>query len=232
MSSSHVSTLARELETTLRLLGELVDELRGREADLKGGRVQEILSELGRRPSLAELPTVMLRVYSEISAALGGIRQTREAIQAHAVQRLHDSHDKLKEVSSTTESATMEMMNGLDRTLALIDDLERQADSASPAPAFNTLRGEVNQMFNHLQFQDITAQQLQGVTHLLIDVESRIDSVAAMFGQAIGEAAPASSESLSYNPDATVKNTAARQAMIDEAFQQRTANCHADGVAS
>ena len=64
----------------------------------------------------------------ELSQVLSGIRLTRETIQSYSVERLRDTHDRLSEVTSTTETAAMQMLNGLDRTLAMIDELERSSE--------------------------------------------------------------------------------------------------------
>ncbi|MEP6572280.1 MAG: hypothetical protein ABJD11_06275 [Gemmatimonadota bacterium] len=227
MNPSQVTELASELESRLNLLNELVSELKSAQPGMVGQeRIGEILAALSGRPDLAELPRVLLRCYSEITEALGGIRLTREAIQAHAVERIRDTHLKLNEVSSTTESATLEMLNTLDRTQALIGSLEKETGaSRSPQGTFDALRAEVNLMFNCLQFQDITAQQLQGVNALLGDVEARIESVAALFDHALGGSGEVSSpaplpkpDETAFNPDASARNTAARQAIIDAAF--------------
>ncbi len=229
MDTRQATALAGELETTLALLQELVGELGRVREDWSGrGRVQEILDTLRRRPDLNALPRVLLAAYTTISDALSGIRLTREAIHTHTVQRLHDSHNKLNEVSSATESATMEMMNGLDRSLAIIAELE-QGKVSDPA-AFDRLRDEVNGMFNHLQFQDITTQQLAGVAQFLDDIELRIAGVVGLFDTALGgpgpedPGAPAArldSRNLAFNPDASLNETEARQAMIDAAFGPR-----------
>lgn len=226
MDTRQATALAGELETTLGLLHDLVGELHRARTDWSGvGRVQELLTTLRSRPDLNALPRVLLAAYTTISDALSGIRLTREAIHTHTVQRLHDSHNKLTEVSSATESATMEMMNGLERSLAIIAELEhgKVADPAS----FDRLRDEVNQMFNHLQFQDITTQQLAGVAQFLDDIELRIAGVVGLFDHALGgpaQADPAAapvhldSRNLAFNPDASVRETEARQALIDAAF--------------
>ncbi len=59
---------------------------------------------------------MLLRAHAEITEILGGIRLTREAIEAHAVERIRETQSKLTDVTSTTESATLELMNGLDRS--------------------------------------------------------------------------------------------------------------------
>jgi chemotaxis regulatin CheY-phosphate phosphatase CheZ len=225
MDTRQATALAGELETTLALLQDLVAELGRVRADWTGvGRVQELLTTLRKRPELNTLPRVLLAAYTAISDALSGIRLTREAIHSHTVQRLHDSHSKLSEVSSATESATMEMMNGLERSLAIIAEI--QTGTCIDPRACDRLRDEVNQMFNHLQFQDITAQQLAGVAQFLDEIELRIAGVVGLFDHALAEPAQKSpgapvridSRSMAFNPDASPAPDAARQAQIDAAF--------------
>jgi len=119
----------------------------------------------------------------------------------------------------------MQLMDGLDRTLGLLDDLER--GEGANADRYATLRGQVNELFAHLQFQDITTQQLHGVVQLLMDVESRVGRVADLFDQAVGGRSVLTPEALTsatgvstlaFNPDATVRDVGTRQAYIDAAF--------------
>ena len=91
--------------------------------------------------------------------------------------------EKLAEVSSHTEAAATKMMDSLDRTLVLIDELSDSGSTGDDSlqQAAETLRSEVNEMFTCLQFQDITAQQLRGAVDLLGNVEERLEGVAKMF---------------------------------------------------
>jgi hypothetical protein len=117
----------------------------------------------------------------------------------------------------------MEMLNGLDRTLAMIDALERSAGGDGTAEMYQALRAEVNQQYSHLQFQDIIAQQLNGVAGVLIEVEQRVQTVAGLFDDILGGQTTLATgvvlDPQSYNPDATMHGTGDRQAMIDEAFR-------------
>lgn len=229
MDAAQVKELATELETTLGLFGELLTELRSqRKAGRGTDRVADLVRQLARRRELAELPAVLLRAHAEISEILGGIRLTRESIHTHAVERIRETSEKLSEVSTTTESATIEMLNGLDRSLELISSLEAQARGTAPSEGFDRLRGQVSALYNHLQFQDITAQQLQGVSAALLDLETRVSAIAALFDSALGSGARAAllrraadlpSTNLAFNPDATMARSHADQAAIDEAFK-------------
>lgn len=229
MDAAQVKALASDLSSTLGLLGQLVTELENhRDQWDQQGRVRELVARLAKQRNLDELPTVLLRAHAEITEILGGIRLTREAIEAHAVERIRETQSKLTDVTSTTESATLELMNGLDRSLELINNLEEQAAGKAAAGGFQALRDQVSALYNHLQFQDITAQQLQGVGHALLDLEVRVAAVAALFDSALRDGTKAeilrkamdgSSAHLAFNPDATMKRSHADQAMIDEAFK-------------
>lgn len=151
---------------------------------------------------------------------LGEVRLSREAMKAYSVHRLRDTHARLDEVTSTTESAATEMLNGLDRALATVDEAQRTGGPAAAA-VFDRLRAEVNELYGHLQFQDIISQQLAGVGALLAEIEARMETVADILDRSATPApampaAPAGA--LTYNPDASARDAAGRQATIDEAF--------------
>jgi hypothetical protein len=91
---------------------------------------------------------------------------------------------------------------------------------------YDSLRGEVNQLYHHLQFQDIIAQQLNGVAGVLIEVEQRVQTVASLFDEAFGGhrndtrvGTGVELDPSSYNPDASMRGAGDRQALIDEAFR-------------
>jgi chemotaxis regulatin CheY-phosphate phosphatase CheZ len=169
---------------------------------------------------LESLPTVMLRIHTQMTEVLSAIRLTREALQAYSAGKLRDTHARLDEVNCTTESAAMEMLNGLDRTLAMIDQLQAApADDAARVGVHHALRAEVNNLYATLQFQDIIAQKLRGVAALLAEVEQRMQTAAAMFDQSAAEkAAQPAGSGPTFNPDATVRNVIERQAMVDHTF--------------
>ncbi len=224
MDAAQVKAFATELETTLGLLGELSRELTRPDSPWPTSpRAAELVARLAGCSSLPELPAVLLRAHAEITGIRGELRLTREALEAHALERIRETKHKLSDVTTTTESATLELMDGLDRAIELIDRLETQSAGTAPADGFQHLRRQVSTLYTHLQFQDITAQQLQGVSHALQDLELRVAGVAALFGDVPAEArAPANpapaSPHLPFNPEATMKRSPADQAMVDAAF--------------
>jgi chemotaxis regulatin CheY-phosphate phosphatase CheZ len=217
-------TAPQELADTLALLTELIGEIQTRGfTGEPGARVRRLVQALRSRPQLVGLPGAVLTAYNEIAEALHGIRLTRQTIQAHALDRLRHTAEKLSEVTATTESAATEILNGLDRSLAALDRLDGEADERRSAAAA-ALRAELNQLFGHLQFQDITSQQLRGVMQLLAEVEERITRVAELLDHSLnpGTAAPprpqAAGDPQSYNPDATALDVTRRQKEADITF--------------
>ncbi len=219
-------TLRDDLDATLQVLTRLIGEIQetGLADASAQARIQDLVEAVRARPHLATLPGALFKVYTEVAAALTGIRITREAIQHHALDQLRDTQSRLSQVSNATESAAMEMLNGLDRTLGLLDGLET-AGNAAHAATVATLREEVNQLFGHLQFQDIITQQLRGVMALLTDLEGRIATVADLLDQSLvgpieaRAQAPKGEGAVDYNPDAKWERGSARQAEVDAAFR-------------
>jgi chemotaxis regulatin CheY-phosphate phosphatase CheZ len=219
--------LGQELQASLESLHRLFLEIEAAGPGDTAAQIRLTVDALRRRPNLATLPSLLLRVYTELTVALSGIRVTRETIQMHSVERLRNTHARLNEVSSTTETAAMEMLNGLDRTLAMIDQLEGVTEDRRPShEVCDGLRTEVNQLYGCLQFQDIITQQLHGVAALLVEIEERLESVAALFEEPAADATPvdrptaaAAAGSQAFNPEATMRDTVGRQAMIDETFR-------------
>jgi hypothetical protein len=162
---------------------------------------------------------------SELTRALGGIQRSRQTLARYHVDRLEKGQAKLSEVSSATESATTALLNGLDRSLGLIDQIA--AAPGRSTPAVEALREETNALYSLLQFQDITTQQLAGVATLLDDIADRVTHALELLdrGQlAAGAAAPTTANhaavgsAAAFNADASFQNLEARQADIDQTF--------------
>ncbi len=227
MPRNSLETLGRDLERTLQLLEELIAKAGGN-PDGTAGEVYRLAAALAARPRLQVLPKVLLKAYQEVSCALGGVRQSRQLIASRTMERLRHTHARLEEVASATESATTAILDGLDRTKILVDQLEEAFGDGGPdacpgarhLPA--ALRDEVNYLFSCLQFQDITAQQLQALSDVLLDVEQRLAAVMRLLelpGQVTDEGLPAvestGPRSDLYDLKATLHHASERQALAD-----------------
>ncbi len=221
-----------ELAESLEFLSDVLHQLRDLEPTAPvPAPLGELAGFLRERPHLSDLPDVVLRAHQEISVALTGIRLTRETIESHALGRLRDTNSRLSEVSSTTESATLQILDGLDGAIDRIDALQERVATPADSAELDHLRRDVNALFSHLQFQDITSQQLRGVGQFLEDLEHRMSRVVVLLdysmvgapgGQVtldcgLGAPAPAT-----FDPAASLRDVGPRQAEIDRTLAARS----------
>lgn len=175
-------------------------------------------------PELSGLQSLVSHAYCMISGMLDRLRESQSLLQDTAIQKLQDTSAKLHEVTSATESAATDIMDGLDRTLALIDRLE--TGETAPGAVTSDLRDEIFGVMNHLQFQDITAQQLQHAASLLLEMETQMEAFKQLFDPSshglriTGSSVPQGREltwagPVTFDPAATTLNAEQRQALVD-----------------
>lgn len=210
----HANELLLDSEASLRLVDTVLAEIGEPAAPTPAVAVAE---------GLAALPQVLLRAYGEINNALLALRQSRGVLEATAVEKLHLTNEKLREVSSATEVAATDIMDGIDRAIAMVDELETPADPERHAEIRNGLRDELFGVMSHLQFQDITTQQLSHASSTLVEMESRLVQLARMFdpgqlGIELPAHVPTTAIGVAYDPGATTQDADSRQAMADAIF--------------
>lgn len=230
--------LLLESEETLRQVRSVLDDL-GTKADDGFGEVDRMVADLEDRPSsLQDLMRVLTRTYAEIVEVIDSLRKSRGLLEQAAMERLQRTHAKLAEVTSATEVAAVGMLDGLDRALVLVDQLEAADQHDEPEsggePEKKTelrseLREELHQLMNLLQFQDITAQQLGYASGVLLDIEERMVRLAKVFdlrGLGFEEDDPAEKRDHCHveqakgtcDPEASTFEADTRQALADEIF--------------
>jgi hypothetical protein len=216
MGNSRAQAVLYESEAALRLVDQELHDLH--EMSREEYRVN---------PSgLADLPAILERANAGILSVLTRIRESREALQRSTVENLHLTHEKLREVNSATEDAAIDIMDACDRATGLVDELD--AIDAQPVPdrakagaLRSTLRDELFLMMGALQFQDITAQQLNHASAVLVEMEQRLLEVSKLFDTT---GAPASTTARgrmpneTFDPNATTRDAEGRQALADEIF--------------
>jgi hypothetical protein len=150
------------------------------------------LNEPAPTPPVSSLPNILMRTTREITSVLNSLYRSRAFLEQAAVPRLRKTHLSLEEVSSATESATLDLLEGLDRTLFLIDEIGRRMvspENHDDVVLHNELREEVHRLVASLQFQDLVAQQIGIATRVLQDTERRMIAMVrqyeiAFFGEA------------------------------------------------
>lgn len=215
MTSSRAHEVLYESEATLRLVDHELHELRSSPDPM-------------RQPGLSDLPAILERANSQILNVLSRLRETRAALQNSAMEKLQSTHDKLKEVTSATEDAAINIMDACDRASQMVDELDAidsapEPDRAKGAEIRGTLRDEIFMMMGALQFQDITTQQLNHASSVLVEMEQRLLDVAKLF-DANGDASELMGraydvvDTSTFDPNATTQNAEGRQALADEIF--------------
>ena len=170
----------------------------------------------------ADVPELLTRASLIINKMLESLRAGQQVLQRSAVEKLHHTNTKLHEISSATESATTDIMDGLDRAFLLVDKLDGDDVGPRGAEIGEQLRDELFAVMNHLQFQDITSQQLDHASSIIQDMEHYLDEFVVLFdlptiGAIAGQAPLAArTEPRPYDPCATTLDAEKRQAMVDE----------------
>jgi chemotaxis regulatin CheY-phosphate phosphatase CheZ len=216
MTSSRAHEVLYESEAALRLVDTQLSSLR----DVRDTPAVPTLS-------LAELPSILEQANAQILNVLARLRESRAALQTTALEKLQTTHEKIREVTSATEDAAINIMDACDRATQMVDELDAIDAEAAPnrekATAIrSTLRDELFLMMGALQFQDITSQQLAHASSVLVDMEQRLLEVARLFdhnvdvtAQFAGRHAP---DEKTYDPNATTRDAEGRQALADQIF--------------
>jgi chemotaxis regulatin CheY-phosphate phosphatase CheZ len=241
MSTRQASELLYDSEAALRLVDSAIEDLRdthdhdAARSATPSAELRELLDASGSL-GLVGLTTVLTRAYGEIVGTLGKLRESRTVLEKTTVEKLQHMHDKLREVSNATEMAATDILNGLERSVAMVDDMDAKAnagDAQGGADLRNKLRDELFALMGCMQFQDITTQQLSYASSVLVEMETRLAELATILdpatlaGGKVGAAAAAASAPApaagpaTFDPNASVENAAARQAVADEIFAPR-----------
>ena len=201
---------------TLRLVDTVLDDLQFTPAPA----AQMALN------GIAEIPQLLLRAYAEINSVLSSLRQSRDVLERTTVEKLQHTHQKLAEVTSATEVAATDILDGLDRALAMVDRLDGEAvagDTEAAAGVRTELRDELFGLMGCLQFQDITSQQLSYAASVLHETEQRLQQLARVFDPQLFGLEPvvekgAAPRLVAFDPAATTADAEHRQALVDEIF--------------
>lgn len=230
--------LLNDSQSTLRQVkGVLTDLVVSDEQD---SNLAAMVLEIESRPEgLAELVKAVVSTYSEIMVVVASLRKSRGLLEEASMKRIKKTGLKLAEVSSATETAATGMLDGLDRALDMVDQLDAAAEDGEsgdrPLGLRADLRDELHQLIGLLQFQDITSQQLGYASSVLSDVEERMLKLSAVFFpdgvvppnlsfDSPGAESGRLNGAETCDPDASTLNSETRQALADEIFTSPAGN--------
>lgn len=223
MTSSRAQEVLYESEAALRLVDhELTSMHDVRHAMDTPVRAIPILS-------LSELPQVLEQANAQILNVLSRLRESRATLQTTALEKLATTHEKIREVTSATEDAAINIMDACDRATQMVDELDtidagETPDREKAGGIRANLRDELFLMMGALQFQDITSQQLSHASAVLVEMENRLLDVARLFDhnadhvKVLASGTHDAPSEATYDPNATTLNAETRQALADEIF--------------
>ena len=234
MANERASDIMYDTASTLRLLDAELGELAPRRpaepsAAAPASSTAAAAAAIGATDRvLPLLPALFVRAMGEVQSMLASIRTGREHIRVAATERLAHTNEKLDEVSSATGKAALDIMDALDRAIAKVDELETEevlADADKGTAIRGDLRDELFAVMGHMQFQDITSQQIMHVQSLLGDMETRLGEIANLFDHQSGDvqtdgpapvvAARTHKDAHSFDPNASLAGAETRQALAD-----------------
>jgi len=210
--------LLYDSEASLRLVDHAIEELNDAGADLDQetrGFLEHVVAQPG---GLNELSRTLLRAYAETIGVVQRIRQSCGMLDNEGLDRLEQMRGRLHEISTATETATTDILDTVTRAIAIVERFDGAAE-ADRNKLVTSLKEELNGVSQHLQFQDITAQQLGHLANLIADMRHRITHVVTMFAQP--EVGPVTAAPGVYDPNASTSGSAEGQAVADEIFAVR-----------
>jgi hypothetical protein len=211
--------LLYDSEASLRLVDHAIEELSdlGAEPDEETrGFLEHVVAQPG---GLHELSRTLLRAYAETIGVVTRIRQSCGMLDNEGLDRLEQMRGRLHEISNATETATTDILDTVTRAIAIAERIDGAAEGERGRLVVS-LKEELAGVSTHLQFQDITAQQLGHLANLIADMRHRITHVVTMFAQP--DANPDMPGGV-YDPNASTSGSAAGQAVADEIFAVRVA---------
>jgi hypothetical protein len=235
MANERVTELMYDTASALRLLDAELGELAPRKpADASTPPVTDADTDALAASETVRplLPALFVRAMNEVHGMLASIRTGREHIRAATTDRLAHTNEKLDEVSSATANAAIDIMDALDRAVARVDQLDTDAvvDDAEHGQRIRAeLRDDLFAVMHHMQFQDITSQQIMHVQSLLADMEGRLADIATLFDNHAG-ASPVTRPSTPsprprraaqlFDPQASLSDAESRQALADSLVER------------
>lgn len=170
---------------------------------------------------------MLLRAHDEVVAVLQSLKRSRDILQKSSVNQLKLTSAKLQEVTNATEIAATGILDGLDRSIGIVDRLDGLdvSENAVARDLRNQLRDELFMAQGALQFQDITAQQLAYAASLLGELEERMEGLANVLeadgfggGRGSEQAVRTLAVQQAFDPNATMDDSQGRQALADAIF--------------
>lgn len=190
--------------------------------------IRESADKMPRATSQLQSVTQATQVATtEILDLVDAVLERLEPLRAH-LERTGAMADDIARCDDESEAILTDLLNrhGIElpaklddvwaRRRAAITDLKQRCDTE--LEVLDDIRRRLNRIMISLQVQDITAQQLASVNHLIESIRARMSSLVDRLGATPPPSSDDSwlrSQDYAFNPDARYDRSSARQEMID-----------------
>lgn len=161
--------------------------------------------------------TEVSTLLAQLAAATARLDAQKQVLEEEAAPQIRHSEDRLRDVSATMEAAATSLLDGFGSLSQLVTELGALALPAEARPLLARLAEGVLDLTLHMQFQDITSQQLRYVESVLRATEAQLLCAAA---EGTGQSVAGRTENapVAFDPRASAKPSPHRQASIDALF--------------
>ena len=179
----------------------------------------------------------------ELTTSIAGLvasfkKLKRPLTESH--EKVPQATDQLDKISEQTEAATNQMLDRIEQITQREDELIKYTqqvkdkvqagETAEVIPMIDTIADMANNSLNDayiimdsLQFQDITAQQMNHAASILEDIETKLDSIMAAMGESDhpDQQSRGTHKERAYDPHADLFDRKTNQEDIDSLFEKK-----------
>jgi len=186
----------------------------------------------------AKIQREILELTTSISGLVASFKKLKRPL-AESHEKVPLATDQLDKITEQTEAAAHQMLDQIEQITQREDELIRCAgearvkiESGQKAEAISMLNAIIDMsnsnlndaymIMDSLQFQDITAQQMDHAASILEDIEIKLDSILAAMGDSVrsNREAQAGRKTRAYDPHADLFARKTNQEDIDSLFEK------------
>ena len=236
--------LLKNVDTSVLLIKRLIDSVRTLVEDetilteLSKVTIKEILESIKEiNLELADVPITLDKTYEIIKDIINSVSKSRVQLQGAVEGLIKQTGEQITKVTSATEEATQKMLDVSDALTEkqnnLVDKLDKLVEEK---PELKTELEEIKNdvyeqqddafmILDHLQFQDITSQQLEGAFSMLGQIEEKLLIIANLL-EGLDELSFSKMKKSNavFDSDAEFKDQAETQAEIDKLLNASASN--------
>lgn len=188
----------------------------------------------------AKIQREIFELTTSIAGLVASFKKLKRPL-AESHEKVPVATDQLDKISKQTEAAAHQMLDQIEHITQREDELIKCAGEvkmtikAGDVTLASSLVDKIIEMSNNnlndaymimdsLQFQDITAQQMDHAASILEEIELKLDSILATMGDSVrsDRAERSSRRARAYDPHADLFDRKTNQKDIDSLFQKKS----------